>query len=307
MSSQTDSNQLAKIHGSRWLPYLLVLPGVIYLLVFQGIPLLQEMRLSFSNTSLLNPGRFNFVGLDNFERLFRDPNFANSLRVTAIYVVGCVIGTVGLGLFAAVLMDRNFRGRSILRSLIIIPWAAPPVAIALIFRWMLNGQYGIINRGLAPFGLMPAEGLWLDNPSIALATVLAITIWQLFPFTAVVILASLQSVPKEIKEAAEIDGAGAWMQFVAVTWPVIRPTVALLALLMTIWSIRRFELIWLLTQGGPVGSTNTLVIDLYRRGFVINKLGEAAAVGMIGMAVSIVITIAHFAIANRIARDEATR
>lgn len=307
MSSQTDSNQLAKIHGSRWLPYLLVLPGVIYLLVFQGIPLLQEMRLSFSNTSLLNPGRFNFIGLDNFERLFRDPNFANSLRVTAIYVVGCVIGTVGLGLFAAVLMDRSFRGRSILRSLIIIPWAAPPVAIALIFRWMLNGQYGIINRGLAPLGLMPQEGLWLDNPSIALASVLAITIWQLFPFTAVVILASLQSVPKEIKEAAEIDGAGVWMQFWAVTWPVIRPTVSLLALLMTIWSIRRFELIWLLTQGGPVGSTNTLVIDLYRRGFVINKLGEAAAVGMVGMAVSIVITIAHFAIANRIARDEATR
>lgn len=307
MISQTDHNQLAKIHGSRWLPYLLILPGVIYLLVFQGIPLLQEMRLSFSNTSLLNPGRFNFVGLDNFQRLVRDPNFTNSLRVTAIYVVGCVVGTVGLGLFAAVLMDRNFRGRSLLRSLIIIPWAAPPVAIALIFRWMLNGQYGIINRGLAPFGLMPAEGLWLDNPNIALATVLAITIWQLFPFTAVVILASLQSVPKEIKEAAEIDGAGAWTQFWAVTWPVIRPTVSLLALLMTIWSIRRFELIWLLTQGGPVGSTNTLVIDLYRRGFVINKLGEAAAVGMVGMAVSIVITIAHFAIANRIARDEATR
>lgn len=307
MSTQDINNHLAKIHGSRWLPYLLILPGVFYLLAFQGIPLLQEMRLSFSNTSLLNPSRFNFVGLDNFERLTRDPNFANSLRVTAIYVFGCVIGTVGLGLFAAVLMDRNFRGRSVLRSLIIIPWAAPPVAIALIFRWMLNGQYGIINQALEPFGLMPPEGLWLDNPNFALATVVGITIWQLFPFTAVVILASLQSVPKEIKEAAEIDGAGIWMQFRAVTWPVIRPTVSLLALLMTIWSIRRFELIWLLTQGGPVGSTNTLVIDLYRRGFVVNKLGEAAAVGMVGMAISIIVTITYFAIANRMSREEASR
>jgi multiple sugar transport system permease protein len=104
-----------------------------------------------------------------------------------------------------------------------------------------------------------------------------------------------------------MDGAGLWTQFTAVTWPVIRPTVSLLALLMTIWSIRRFEIIWLLTQGGPVGTTNTLVVDLYRRGFIINKLGEAAAVGMVGMLVSIVIVIIHFVLVNRIERAEASR
>lgn len=305
--SSSDPKNLARIHGSKWLPYILVLPGVLYLILFQGIPLLQEVRLSFSNTPLLNPGRFNFVGLKNFERLWNDPNFANTVRVTAIYVVGCVIGTIGLGLFTATLLDREFRGRSLMRSLIIIPWAAPPVAIALIFRWMLNGQYGITNRALGVFGFAPADGLWLDNPSLSLITVLGITIWQLFPFTAVVILAALQSVPRELREAAQMDGAGLWTQFTAVTWPVIRPTVSLLALLMTIWSIRRFEIIWLLTQGGPVGTTNTLVVDLYRRGFIINKLGEAAAVGMVGMMVSIVIVIIHFALVNRIERAEASR
>lgn len=302
-----DANHLSNIHGSRWFPYLLVLPGVLYLLLFQGIPLLQEMRLAFSNTSLLNPSRFQFIGMRNFERLWNDPNFANTIRVTAIYVVGCVIGTTGAGLLTAILLDREFRGRSLARSLIIIPWAAPPVAIALVFRWILNGQYGIVNKALAPFGLEPVNGLWLENPDLALITVIAITMWQLFPFTAVVILAALQSVPREIREAAQIDGAGLWMQFRVVTWPVIRPTVSLLALLMTIWSIRRFELIWLLTQGGPVGSTNTLVVDLYRRGFIINKLGEAAAVGMVGMAVSVCIVIAHFILVNRTAKGEATR
>ena len=305
--SSSDPKNLARIHGSKWLPYILVLPGVLYLILFQGIPLLQEVRLSFSNTPLLNPGRFNFVGFANFERLWNDPNFSNTVRVTAIYVIGCVIGTIGLGLFTATLLDREFRGRSLMRSLIIIPWAAPPVAIALIFRWMLNGQYGITNRALAVFGLAPPDGLWLDNPSLSLITVLAITIWQLFPFTAVVILAALQSVPRELREAAQMDGAGLWTQFTAVTWPVIRPTVSLLALLMTIWSIRRFEIIWLLTQGGPVGTTNTLVVDLYRRGFIINKLGEAAAVGMVGMLVSIVIVIIHFVLVNRIERAEASR
>lgn len=307
MSAMNDNSHLARIHGSRWLPYMLILPGIAYLLVFQGLPLLQEMRLSVSNTSLLNPSRFRFVGAANFSRLMNDPNFFNSVQVTAIYVIGCVVGTVGLGLFTALLMDREFRGRSVVRSLIIIPWAAPPVAIALIFRWILNGQYGILNRALEPLGLMPADGLWLESPSLALVTVLSITIWQLFPFTSVVILASLQSVPKELKEAAAIDGAGIWSVFTSVTWPVIRPTVALLALLMTIWSIRRFELIWLLTQGGPIGSTNTLVVDLYRRGFIINKLGEAAAVGMVGMVISVVVTIVYFAVANRAERAEKMR
>ncbi|WP_457090809.1 carbohydrate ABC transporter permease [Microvirga sp. P5_D2] len=307
MSSQSDSAYLAKLHGSRWLPYYLILPGALYLIIFQALPLLQEVRLSFSRTSLLNPSRFNFVGFDNFLRLFRDETFIGSVQVTAIYVIACVIGTIGLGLLAALLMDRNFRGRSAARSLLIIPWAAPPVAIALIFRWMLNGQYGIINRALDPVGLAPVDGLWLDNPSLALFTVVCITIWQLFPFTTVVILAALQAVPKELREAAQIDGAGLWMQFLAVTWPVIRPTVSLLALLMTIWSIRRFELIWLLTQGGPVGSTNTLVVDLYRRGFILNKLGDAAAVGIVGMAISIVITILYFTIASRAAKAELTR
>jgi multiple sugar transport system permease protein len=307
MSSQTDSAYLAKLHGSRWLPYYLISPGALYLIIFQGLPLLQELRLSVSNTSLLNPSRFNFVGFNNFLRLFRDEAFVGSVQVTTIYVICCVVGTIGLGLIAALLMDRSFRGRSAARSLLIIPWAAPPVAIALIFRWLLNGQYGIINRGLEPLGLAPAEGLWLDNPTLALFTVTCITIWQLFPFTAVVILAALQAVPKELREAAQIDGAGLFVQFQAVTWPVIRPTVSLLALLMTIWSIRRFELIWLLTQGGPVGSTNTLVVDLYRRGFVLNKLGEAAAVGIVGMAISIVITIIYFAVANRANRAELAR
>lgn len=298
-AARQDQRRRQRIHGSRWLPYALVAPAAIYLLLFQGVPLLQEVRLSVSDTPLLNPGRFEFVGFDNFAKILGEPGFLNSLWITTVYVVSCVIGIIAIGLGAALLMNRDFKGRGLVRSLVIIPWAAPAVAIALIFVWMLNAQYGIVNRALDPVGLAPAGGVWLDNPSLALPTILTITIWQLFPFTAVVILAALQAVPQELREAATIDGAGRWMQFRTVVWPVISPTVALMALLVTIWSIRRFELIWLMTQGGPIGATNTLVIDLYRRGFIANQLGESAAVGIIGLTISLLITIVFFVVSNR--------
>lgn len=289
----------SRIHGSRFLAYFLVAPAVLYLVLFQGVPLVQEFFLSTTKTSLLNPSRNEFIGLANFEKIFADDRFLSTLGITAIYVVICVTGIVLVGLGVALLMDRDFPGRAAARSLIIIPWAAPAVAVALIQVWMLNGQYGVINKILEPFGLVPPGGVWLDNQQLALPVILAITIWQLFPFTAVVILAALQAVPEELREAALLDGAGVWTRFKAVTWPVISPTVGLMALLVTIWSIRRFELIWLMTQGGPVGATNTIVIDLYRRGFVNNQLGESAAVGIVGLVISLAITLVYFLVQNR--------
>lgn len=288
-----------RIHGNRFLPYFLIGPAVVYLVLFQGIPLLQEIFLSMTKTSLLNPGRNTFVGADNFVKIFTDPRFMGTLWITAVYVVVCVAGIVLVGLGVALLMDRDFPGRAAARSIVIIPWAAPAVAVALIQVWILNGQYGIVNKILEPFGLVPPGGVWLDNQQLALPVILAITIWQLFPFTAVVILAALQAVPEELREAALLDGAGRWTRFREVTWPVISPTVGLMALLVTIWSIRRFELIWLMTQGGPVGATNTIVIDLYRRGFINNQLGESAAVGIVGLVISLAITIVYFVVSNR--------
>jgi multiple sugar transport system permease protein len=133
-----------------------------------------------------------------------------------------------------------------------------------------------------------------------LAAILIATIWQIFPFSSVVILAALQGVPKELREAAAIDGAGAMTTFRAVVWPTILPTVLVLALFVTIWSLRRFDLIWLLTQGGPIGATNTLVIELYRKAFVYRDLGAGAAVGMIGLSIALVVTAVHYRLSRRL-------
>ncbi|MFD0783041.1 carbohydrate ABC transporter permease [Micromonospora azadirachtae] len=289
--------------GSKWTPYLFLAPAALFILVFQAVPLLQEIYLSFTRTSLLNPTRSEWVGLDNFNRIFGDPDFRHTLLITFVYVVACVVGAVGAGLVVALLLNRGFRGRGVARALVTIPWAAPGIAVALIATWMLNAQYGIVNRLLDAVGLGVPDGAILDSPRYALPAVLATTIWQLFPFTSVVLLSALQAVPQDLNEAATMDGAGRWASFRAVTWQVIKPTVGLLALLMTIWSLRRFELIWLMTKGGPVGATETLVIDLYSQAFDSKELGSAAAIGMVGVIISLIVITGSRLVARAVEKE----
>ncbi|NTI44805.1 carbohydrate ABC transporter permease [Rhizobium rhizogenes] len=287
------------LDGSRWAPYIFVAPIVVYLLVFQVFPLMQEFLLSFTSTSLLAPDDQTFVGLDNYNFLFETGDFVGVLWVTAIYTVACVFLSLALGLGTALLLNSPFLGRGVARALVTVPWAAPPVAVALIFTWILNSQYGIFNHTLRTLGLPFANENWLDNPSLALPAILMTTIWQIFPFSSVVILSALQGVSPEIREAAMIDGADRFNIFKTAVWPTIQPTVMLLALFITIWSLRRFDLIWLMTQGGPLGATNTLVIELYRNGFVYRDLGTAAAIGMIGLLVALVVTVVYFKVTQR--------
>lgn len=292
---------------SKWLPVWFLAPGVVYLLLFQGWPLLEELRLSFTRTSLLNPTGGSGVGVDNYTDIFTSAAFHSTLRVTVIYTVVCVVGAIAIGLGSALLLNTEFRGRGIARALIAVPWAAPTVAVAVIAVWMLNAQYGIVNHGLNAVGLGVPRGLILDSQRYALPAILITTLWQLFPFCSIVLLAALQGVAQEQREAAMMDGAGRWASFRVVTWPVIQPTVLLLTVLMTIWSIRRFELIWIMTKGGPLGSTRTLVIDLYSTAFEARELGQAAAIGMVGVVISLVVVIAYQFITIRAERKEDAR
>lgn len=282
----------------RWTPYAFMAPVFLYLLFLDFIPLLNELFLSFTSTSLLTPGNHVWVGLDNYRELFRNADFLHSIWITTIYTVACVVFAIGIGLIAALLLDAPFKGRAVARALVTLPWAAPPVAVALIFTWIYNAQYGVFNYAQKLLGFDAFEN-WLDTPNRALAAILIATIWQIFPFSSVVILAALQGVPRELRESAAIDGAGPWAIFKAVVWPTILPTVMILALFVTIWSLRRFDLIWLLTQGGPIGATNTLVIDLYRKAFVYRDLGAGASVGMIGLSIALAVTLVHYRLSRR--------
>lgn len=303
----TRSGRTARLDGSLWTPYLFAAPVVLYLLLFQGYPLWHELKLSFTQTSLLTPTTSNFIGLRNYAELAARPDFWHVIWVTVLYTLVCVVFAITLGLGTALVLNRPFIGRGLARALVTIPWAAPPVAIATIFAWMLNAQYGILNHWMKVFGLAVGHESWLDNPRLALPAILVTTIWQIFPFASVVILAALQGVSEEVREAAQIDGADRLSVFKAAAWPTIRPTVTLLALFVTIWSLRRFDLIWVMTQGGPIGATKTLVIELYTRAFVSRELGEAAAIGMVGLTIALGVTMVYFWVTLRAERAEGRR
>lgn len=303
-SPKNRQQKRKSVLGSPWTPVAFLAPGALYLLLFQGYPLLQELRMSFTDASLLNPSGGKWVGLANYVSIFSSAAFQQTLWTTLIYVIVCVGASISLGLSIALLLNGDFPGRGIARALIAIPWAAPSVAVALIVTWMLNAQYGIVNWFLDLVGLGLSTGAILNSPTYALPAILVTTVWQIFPFSCIVFLAALQGVPKDVVEAAQMDGAGRMWIFRVVTWPVIKPTLALLTLLMTIWSIRRFELIWLMTKGGPVGATRTLVIDLYASGFDAKDLGRAAAIGMVGVIISLLAVIAYQWFARAAERKE---
>jgi len=217
-------------------------------------PLIKEFQLSFTNTSLLAPNGGIWVGLNNYSAVVSNPDFSAAAVTTLVYAAGSVVGALVLGLGAALVMNRASRGRVFVRSAITLPWAAPPIAIALIFAWMFNNQYGVINFLLLKAGLVDNYQQWLDNQTLALPALLVVTVWMTFPICALILLAAMQSIPKELYEASKIDGARAFNRFAYVTIPGIRPTLYLITLLLTVWALRRFDIIWVMTQGGPVGT-----------------------------------------------------
>lgn len=284
-------------------PYLFIGAAVLYLLAFAGMPLLEGVWLSFTDTQLLNPSGGEFVGAQNYAALFNDSGFLRSLLTTVFYTIATVGGSLLFGTGAAVALNEEFPGRAAVRAILVFPWAVPAVAAALIFTWIYNKDSGILNLSLLRIGVHGPG--WLVDPAWAFFAVTVVSIWKMFPFVLLVVLAALQAVPEELHEAARIDGADAISRFRTVVMPFLLPTLRITALLMTIWAFRRFEIIWLLTQGGPVDSTNTLVIDVYRQAFVNFELGRGAAMGVVGLSLSTAVTVIFFYVDRSAARREA--
>lgn len=277
---------------ARFLPYAFLLPPMLYLVIFMFWPLARQMYMSLTNTRIISPNRGRFIGLGNYERLLDDPNFYQSLKVTLIYTALTVILGVTLGVISALAIDRPFKGRSVVRAVLLFGWAVPGVAASLIWLWMYNERSGVFNRITETLGL--GRFAWLTSTDYALGSVLAVTVWQVAPFVMLVILAALQSVPGEVREAAKIDGADGLSTFRAVTLPHIRPSIQLAALLVAVWSIRRYDIIYLLTGGGPLGSTSTLVVKIRQVAFEGHELGMASAYGAVGLVLALIIAAIHY-------------
>lgn len=277
-----------------WLPIWLLTPVAIILVLILIWPIMQGITLSFFNTRILNYASGKFIGLANYRVLLQDEYFWNSLRVTTIYGAASMTFTYLLGLSFALLLNRQMPLRGLIRTVMILPWAIPEVVAVLIFVWMLDPQFGVINYLLVSAGLIDQPLAWLSQSQLAMPALVLLTSWQQYPLAMLILLAGLQTIPREEYEAAMLDGAGPVARFFHVTLPGLRAVNIVLVLLLILNSFRRVTMIYAMTKGGPARSTETLSILTYNTAFEYQKIGYAAAVGTALLLILLIFSLVYF-------------
>jgi multiple sugar transport system permease protein len=273
----------------RLLPYALVLPIILYEGVMILYPIAQGIYGSFTQIELASNKVPTWVGWANYVRMLNDPEFWMVMQTTLIFTGLVIIVAVSAGLVTALLFNRAFPFRGLARALLMLPWAFPEVPVVMIFIWILNPQFGVVN---IPARLLPwvtENPQWLQIPTLAMSWVVLITSWKAFPFYSLVILAALQAVPQELYEAARVDGASPLQLFRNITIPGIGSTLELLVVLGCIFSFKQFTIIYLMTGGGPSGSTETIVMRIFNTAFRFYDYSYATAIGVAGFLVSLVV------------------
>jgi multiple sugar transport system permease protein len=278
--------------------YLLILPTLVLALWIIGYPIVDIARTSVHDVNRFGQVR-DFVGLANFKELAADPVFLASLMRTLVWTVAVVGGTVFLSVPIALILNDEFIGRGLARVVIMLPWAISLTMTAIVWRWTLNGQYGMLNATLFRLGLLDQPVEWLARAETGFPIAIAIGILVSIPFTVTVFLGGLSSLPGEIYEAARIDGADAGQRFRHLTLPLLRPFINIAIVLNIIYVFNSFPIIWVLTQGDPANSTDILVTYLYKLAFRYGKIDEAAAMSLIMFAVLLAFTVVYAVLAMR--------
>jgi len=280
----SDAADRSDLPGDRFLAYIALAPSAALMLLLIGVPTVTVFMLSLQRIelgSITGP----FVGLDNFSGILTDRYFYRALTNTMIWVFGSVSLEMVLGLAIALLLNQNFMFRGAARAIILMPYLIPTVVAVLVWHYMLNDIVGIINYLLMIIRVIDSPLLWLSSPGTAMLSVILVGVWKFFPFVVIALLGILQAIPQEQYEAAQIDGANAWQRFWRITLPYIMPVLLLTALLRTIWAVHKFDIIYLMTGGGPIDATTTLPVLVYNKGFVDFDLSAAAAIAIVTFAI----------------------
>ncbi|MCZ8309637.1 MAG: carbohydrate ABC transporter permease [Rhodospirillales bacterium] len=272
------------------LGYALLAPSLLLLGGLLGWPLIQAVLLSFYDMHPLTR-RIIYVGIENYTDIFEDDMFWRAFANNFVWLAGSLFLQIGGGVVVALLLNRTFIGRGIARSLILFPYLMPVLVAALVWRWMLDDIHGIVNYAWIGMGLKRVD--WLSSMPNAMVTVIVVGSWRVFPFVVIAVLARLQSIPQQLYEAAEVDGASRWSQFWDVTMPQIANVLSVIILLRAIWDFREFDLIFLMTGGGPVIGTTTLPLLVYKEAFELFKMGKALAIAVIMMLCMLVLIAAY--------------
>ena len=284
-------------------PYALVSPAVLIAAVIVLLPMVYTAALSLFQYVLWKPKDVHFIWLGNYAAAIKDPVFRVSLLHTLLWIVGVIALQFLLGFCTALLLNRDFFWRGLARSLILIPWVTPSVITSLMWRWMYDGNAGVINHILKQLGLITKFVPWLAGSTTALPAVMVALMWQGFPFFAIMILAGLQSIPRDYYEAAETDGASWARRFFSVTVPLLSPVIFTTLLLRTIWVANSFDVIYIMTGGGPGYSTYTVPLYSYLTAYKTLNFGFASTLA-VAMTIVVGAIVALYVV--RIMRTEDT-
>ncbi len=300
--SATTTTPAAGWHRrERWLILVLLGPSVLYLLAMSVYPTIYSLWLSVHNYTLYRPDMVSFAGFDNFAELLDKEVFSQSFWVTIVFSLFTVTIEFGLGLAVAVLLDRKMPGIGLLRTLLIVPVLISPVGMGLTFRYILAPTYGLLTYLLQSIGIPTAD--WMASTTWALPAVVLVDVWQWTPFVTLILLSGMQSVSVEVVEAAELDGLTEWQKLWHIVMPLIRPVAVVVLLIRLIDSIRAFDMIFVLTRGGPGTSTEVLSIYSYITGFTEGDMGSAAALAWVTV---VFVNILVFFFLRALSRSEAT-
>jgi multiple sugar transport system permease protein len=272
------------------LGYTSVMPIIIIIFVVIGIPFINALYLSLTDKTV--GADAHFIGFDNYREIFSDPIYWKVLKNTFVYFITDVFFKLVFGMIFALTLNQQFFGRSIIRVLFLVPWAISGMVAALTWKWMYNDTFGIINQVLLDNGVIDVPIAWLSGPHIALVSVIIVNIWRGIPFFLFSILGGLQTIDKQLYEAAKIDGAGTIRQFISVTIPSISPVIVITTMLSSIWTFNDFENIFLITGGGPLYNSAVISVYTYEVAFLQNNMGKSLSVA--GSIIPILLVLMFF-------------
>lgn len=257
---------------------MFILPAVIPLSVFWIWPMIKAIFMSFTDWDFIS-SNYNIVGIENYRELFLDDMFFNALKNTFVFTLGTLVPTIAGGLAIAIVLKKKIKGATLYKAIIFSPWITPTVAISIVWSWIFQPEYGFANYILQLLSLPKLQ--WLQSSDTAMISVVIVTIWKGFGWAMVFYLTALEKVPSYLYEAAAIDGSGAYKKFISITLPLISPTTFFLSIITTINSLQAYDQIQVLTQGGPAGSTRTILYMYYQTAFENFNIGQATAIAII--------------------------
>ncbi|WP_134684648.1 carbohydrate ABC transporter permease [Brevibacillus migulae] len=273
-------------------PYLYVAPALLFFALFFFYPIVYMIYLSFQDWTLLNLEEMEWVGLDNFSTLFSDPDFHLVLKNTLIYTFLTVFLGIAIAFFLALWLNRKAKIYGLVQGAIFSPHIISLVSVSMLWMWLMDPQYGLLNAMLESVGLPPST--WLADPGTALYSLVLVSVWKVVGYNTLIFIAGLQSIPQDIYESAALDRSPAWRTLYKITIPMLSPTIFFLLVINTISSFQVFDTIYIMTQGGPVNSTNMLVYYIYEQGMDFYNGGIASAASVVLLGLAGVLTLFHF-------------